>query len=79
MVGVIILNDITIGYKKKKVLEHISYKFEDNGMYAIVGESGIGKTTLLSTIANLKKDIFTIVRILLIYLHQLVMFFKMET
>lgn len=50
----IILNDITIGYKKKKVLEHISYKFEDNGMYAIVGESGIGKTTLLSTIANLK-------------------------
>ena len=75
MVGVIILNDITIGYKKKKVLEHISYKFEDNGMYAIVGESGIGKTTLLSTIANLKTPLEGHIY----YSEDIAMFFKMET
>lgn len=53
----IVLNDVTIGYQKKRVLEHITYKFEDTGMYAIIGKSGIGKTTLLSTIANLIKPL----------------------
>lgn len=41
------------GMKKKKVLNNISCEFESGKFYAILGESGSGKTTFLSLIAGL--------------------------
>ena len=36
----------------KNVLNDINFKFENNGLYFIKGESGKGKTTLLNIIAG---------------------------
>ena len=41
------------GMKKKKVLNDLSLEFESGKFYAILGESGSGKTTFLSLIAGL--------------------------
>ena len=41
------------GIKRKKVLSDISCEFETGKFYAILGESGSGKTTFLSLISGL--------------------------
>lgn len=41
------------GVKRKKVLNNISCEFETGKFYAILGESGSGKTTFLSLISGL--------------------------
>ncbi|WP_157705314.1 ATP-binding cassette domain-containing protein [Spiroplasma corruscae] len=40
---------------KKNIFEDISYKFLVNKFTAIVGSSGVGKTTLLNIISGLDK------------------------
>lgn len=50
------LKDVTYFYKSQKdkvVLDKISYRFEKGKLYAILGASGGGKTTLLSLLAGL--------------------------
>ncbi len=47
------LNNLSIGYKDKVILSDISFQFKDQGLYAIIGESGCGKTTLLNTIGGI--------------------------
>lgn len=50
------LKDVTYYYRSQKdkvVLDKISYKFEKGKLYAILGASGGGKTTLLSLLAGL--------------------------
>ena len=45
--------------KRKKnliVLNDISYKFENNKVYAIVGRSGAGKTTLINILGLIRKS-----------------------
>lgn len=49
------LDQISFSYGKRKVLDGISYQFEKGKMYAVVGPSGVGKTTLLSILAGLAK------------------------
>lgn len=51
------LNNVAIGYNGVAIRENLCYTFEDNQIYGILGESGIGKTTLLKTIAGLLKPI----------------------
>ena len=43
-------------YDEKLIFDNFSYDFEENGIYIVTGESGIGKTTLLRMIAGLDKD-----------------------
>jgi len=51
----IILSDITKSFDKKVLFRNFSYSFPKSGIYAITGESGKGKTTLLRIIAGLDK------------------------
>ena len=48
------IDDISYAYdRRKNVLNHISYEFETGAIYAIVGKSGAGKTTMLSLLSGL--------------------------
>ena len=48
------LNNLTYSYdKKKKILRGVNAQMETGEMYAILGSSGCGKTTLLSLIGGL--------------------------
>lgn len=48
------LENICFSYdKRKNVLNNISYDFEAGTIYAIVGKSGAGKTTMLSLLSGL--------------------------
>lgn len=44
-------------FGKKTIFDGFSYEFSDFGIYAITGESGRGKTTLLRLIAGLDKKL----------------------
>ena len=50
------IEELTVKYGKQTVIENLSYEFEDKKHYAIVGPSGIGKTTLINTLAGLVKS-----------------------
>ncbi|MCM1221041.1 MAG: ABC transporter ATP-binding protein [Lachnospiraceae bacterium] len=47
------LNDLSIGYGGEAILEHMDMDFNDGLIYGILAKSGVGKTTLLKTIAGL--------------------------
>ena len=48
------LDNVTFAYGEKRVLENFSYTFPDKGVFAIMGESGTGKTTLLRLLGGLE-------------------------
>jgi ABC-type nitrate/sulfonate/bicarbonate transport system ATPase subunit len=47
--------NLSFKYDNKIIFEDFNYKFENNEIYAIIGESGKGKTTLLRCLAGLNK------------------------
>lgn len=49
----ITLNNISFRYDNEYVIKNLNFELTKNGIYAIVGESGTGKTTLLKIIAGL--------------------------
>ncbi len=49
------LKNITKRFGEKTVFENFSLAFEENGIYALIGDSGRGKTTLFRIIAGLDK------------------------
>ena len=49
------VKNISKKYGDKAVLEHFSYSFLEQGVVAVTGPSGIGKTTLLNLLLGLEK------------------------
>ncbi len=50
------IENISFAYnEEKQVLDNISYNFEENKSYAIIGKSGSGKTTLISLLSGLER------------------------
>lgn len=51
------LNDLSIGYNGEAIIKHINQSFNDGLIYGILAKSGVGKTTLLKTIASLIRPV----------------------
>ena len=52
----LIIKNLTKKFEDKTVIDNLSYEFPDCGVVAIIGESGIGKTTLLRIISGLETN-----------------------
>lgn len=50
-----VLEDVTVSFDEKKVLDHMDVRLDAGGIYCIMGQSGCGKTTLLRVCAGLQK------------------------
>ncbi len=46
------LNNISFSYKDKKILNNLSFEFKTGNIYYIIGESGVGKSTLARLISG---------------------------
>lgn len=46
-------SSLSKAYPNQLVIDDFSYKFQDTGLYLLIGESGSGKTTLLNILAGL--------------------------
>lgn len=51
------IKDLSFSYGKAPVLEHISMKLEPGRIYGLLGENGVGKTTLLTLLCGLKSPL----------------------
>lgn len=49
------IKNLDFGYKSQKVFGNISLNFEKGNIYGLLGENGVGKTTLLKLIAGLQR------------------------
>ena len=49
------VNNLKFSYGKVPVLENINLTLEPGRIYGLLGENGVGKTTLLTLLAGLKK------------------------
>ncbi len=50
------IRNLSKSFGKKRIFDKFSLDLPDTGAFALVGESGIGKTTLLRMISGLDKD-----------------------
>ncbi len=49
------INDLAFSYGSRNVLRNITMKLENGRIYGLLGENGVGKTTLLTLLCGLKK------------------------
>lgn len=61
MKSILYTKDLTIGYATnsaiKKIAEHINLNFNEGKLISIIGENGIGKSTLLRTLTTILKPV----------------------
>lgn len=50
------INNLSKKFGKKIIFENFNYTFPEHGAFVIKGDSGVGKTTLLRTVAGLDKS-----------------------
>ena len=48
------INNLAFSYGPKVVLKNISMKVSEGNIYGLLGENGVGKTTLLTLLCGLK-------------------------
>ena len=48
-----VANNITAGYGKQNILEHISFQLEEGILMGVIGANGSGKTTLLKALCGI--------------------------
>jgi len=53
----ITINNLAFSYGAWSVLENISMRIEPGNIYGLLGENGVGKTTLLTLLCGLKKPL----------------------
>lgn len=49
------LKDLQLSYGENVILDNISYNFNRNRIYGLVGQNGVGKTTFLNCIARVNQ------------------------
>ena len=49
------INNLDFAYKNTSVFKNISIEFKKGNIYGLLGENGVGKTTLLKLICGLQK------------------------
>ena len=49
------INNLAFSYGPKQVLKNISMKVSEGNIYGLLGENGVGKTTLLTLLCGLKR------------------------
>ena len=47
------IRELSFAYGKQKVFENINLNFQEGHIYGLLGENGVGKTTLLKIINGL--------------------------
>ena len=50
------IKNLTKSFSQANIITDFNFSFPDTGLYFVIGESGIGKTTLLRLIAGLDND-----------------------
>ncbi len=53
----ITVNNLSFSYGSKRVLKNISLTLQSGNIYGLLGENGVGKTTLLTLLCGLKKPL----------------------
>ena len=56
------LHDVCFDYDQKKILDHLSISIGKGELVALMGDSGIGKSTLLNLIAGLRKPLHGVIK-----------------
>ena len=51
------VKDLSFSYGSKRVLNNITLEIKGGNIYGLLGENGVGKTTLLTLLAGLKKPL----------------------
>lgn len=63
MPKVLLTENLAVGYKNHKVAQNVNFQLHQGEFCAIVGVNGIGKSTLLRTLANLQPSLEGIIHI----------------
>ena len=52
MAALLRLDRVTAGFGQTVIVEDVSFKLDQGGVLAVLGRNGVGKTTLMKTIAG---------------------------
>lgn len=55
MTSPITINDISVKFGDKAILDHLSYEFESGKIICLIGPSGAGKSTFIKAIVGMQK------------------------